>query len=649
MTTIFEGGNVFKNPQGQSLTQRIAQADIAPTVTWLEQVTGLDLTSDKDTNGMPLRWLGSTGKKATSGDLDLAVDTNEISKEELKSRIDAWLKQQGVTPDKTWTQKTGISVHFRTPIAGDADNGFVQTDFMFMPNLEWGAFHSSGGGSNSAFKGAHRNILIGSIAKTQNLKYTNTGLVVRDSNRPVTQDPDQAAELLLGAGRSRQDLESVESIYQSLARDPDRDAKLADFRGYLEREGLAEPTTIKETEVNFMARLRDRIVNQGMYQLIEADSLQEVEGGKAKGIEHLEDLVFRSGSAGIRKAIDIITAVGQDPKTTTVKWDGKPAIIFGRDPDGQFVLTDVAGFTAKGYDGLFTSPRALGQQMAARDASAESRGAQGNRVQQLLPIYSALWPNVQASVPKNFRGYFHGDLLYMETPPLEAGNYVFEPNTIQYRIPADSDIGRRIGNSTQGVAVHTYYDEPGGAKQPVSTALMSKLNTVPGLLLIEPVTAKQSVRPDPTMLKQLRQLVAKHGASIDNLFDPAELRALQITDLPRLCVDYINSIVADPSQVGFENLLPNFGEYLKKKVTPKKYNNIVEYLQSPRSNSTGISAAFTAFVLLHDIKTDLQRKLDLQHPGQEGWVFSTPAGVAKAVNRFDFSRANLQRNNPSVT
>jgi hypothetical protein len=73
----------------------------------------------------------------------------------------------------------------------------------------------------------------------------------------------------------------------------------------------------------------------------------------------------------------------------------------------------------------------------------------------------------------------------------------------------------------------------------------------------------------------------------------------------------------------------------------------VEYLQSPRSNTEGISAAFSAFVLLHDIKTDLQQGLDLQHPGQEGWVFSTPAGVAKAVNRFDFSRANRAKNNPA--
>jgi hypothetical protein len=61
-----------------------------------------------------------------------------------------------------------------------------------------------------------------------------------------------------------------------------------------------------------------------------------------------------------------------------------------------------------------------------------------------------------------------------------------------------------------------------------------------------------------------------------------------------------------------------------------------------------MSAAFTAFLLLHNIKEDLQAKLDLQHPGQEGWVFATPAGTAKAVNRFKFSRDNRRVNNPDL-
>jgi hypothetical protein len=61
-----------------------------------------------------------------------------------------------------------------------------------------------------------------------------------------------------------------------------------------------------------------------------------------------------------------------------------------------------------------------------------------------------------------------------------------------------------------------------------------------------------------------------------------------------------------------------------------------------------MAAAFTAWVLLHDIKMDLLQQLDLQHPGQEGWVMATPGGMAKAVNRLagGFTAANRAVNNP---
>jgi hypothetical protein len=640
MIKLIEGGNVFKDADGTPLTQRINQADVPATIKWVEKVTGIKFP--------PERWLGSTGRKATSGDLDLAVDINQISKEDLAALLTQFVQKNKQDP-RTFVKKGG-EVHLRTPIAGNVKNGFVQTDFMFFPNLDWGTFYY-GGAENSAYKGMNRNVLMSSIAKQAGLKVGANGMFSRTTNQLVDggMDPDYVAQVLLGPRATRDNLRNVESIYSALARDPRRDAKLADFREYLSREGLEEPTLKEASDVSFMARLRDRIVNQGMYKLIEDTMLteDEVKGGKAKGIEHLEDLVFRKGSRGIREALAIVAAVGQDPSTTTVKWDGKPAIIFGRKADGTFILTDVAGFTAKGYDGLFSSPQKIAQQMAARDAAAAAKGNAATRTQQLTPIYAQLWPKLEASLPKNFRGYIQGDLLYMSTPTLEAGNYVFMPNTIEYRIPAASEVGRRIGASEEGVAVHTYYDEPGAPKQPVTPGLMGKLKSVPGLLLIEPVIPQKPVKPQSTKIKALKQLLSQHGAQIDQLFNPAELRQLQITDLPALCVDYINSIVANPNVTGFENLLSGFGAYLQNKVSPRKYNNIVEYLQSPRSNTEGISAAFSAFVLLHDIKTDLQQGLDLQHPGQEGWVFSTPAGVAKAVNRFDFSRANRAKNNPA--
>ena len=71
---LFEGGNVFKDAQGQSLTTRISRENVVPTVQWLEQLTGLNLVDNM---------LGSTGRKETSGDLDLAIDAGKISKEVL--------------------------------------------------------------------------------------------------------------------------------------------------------------------------------------------------------------------------------------------------------------------------------------------------------------------------------------------------------------------------------------------------------------------------------------------------------------------------------------------------------------------------------------------------------------------------------------
>jgi hypothetical protein len=639
---LLEGGNVFKDADGKPLTGRINQSDVAQTIAWIEMVTGLDFPRD--------RWLGSTGKKPTSGDLDMAVDLNEISKEQLAAKLTQLVQSHGEDP-RSWVKKSG-EVHFRTPINGNPENGYVQTDFMFFPNLDWGQFYY-GGSEDSAYKGMNRNVLMSSIAKQQGLKVGANGMFSRTTNQLVDggMDPDYVAKTLLGPKATRENLKNVESIYASLARDKDRDAKLADFREYLGREGLQEPGAVNEnTEVHFLAKLRDRIVNQGMQPLIEAEKtnpyqIYEAEepgvGGRAKGIEHLEDLVFRKGSKGVDEALTIIQHAAEAPqKTTSVKWDGKPAVIFGRKPDtGEFVLTDGSGFEAKGYDGLATSPKMMAQIQSTR------KGERGELVQ----LYADLWPQLEAATPTNFRGYVKGDLLYYPQQPWEeqAGNLVFKPNTVQYRIPAKSALGQRIRNSTTGIAMHTMYADQGEPKQPLSRV---SFNEVPGLLLIEPIYGKGIVPQDPaqakgldTLIKQIKQIRRSKGAAIDILFNPAELRAMQITDLAKLCVDYINYRIGSGN---FDNLLGGFGEWLQTKVTPRKFANIVEYLKSPASNTEGLAAAFTLFILLHDLKLEILRNLDLKDPGHEGWVMATPAGYAKAVNRFDFTARNRQQNNP---
>ena len=617
-----EGGNVFKDASGRILTQRINQADVAPTLAWLDQMLpGLDLQNNT---------LGSTGRKPTSGDLDLAVDANQVTKEQLSTRLTQWCQSHGFKPED-YIKKSGISVHFKTPIKGNPNSGYVQSDFMFLTNVPFSKFVLSAA-PDSEYSGSARNVLMNSIAKSMGYKLNqNAGIADRATNKVISDDPDRIARLLLNKQATSKDLHSVETIVAALERDPKRDAKLADAREHFAKVGVPfmesdEPIYTEYNEVNFLGRLRDRIVNQGMAVI--------VEGAKDARIEHLEDLVFEKGTRGIRDAVEIMRHAAEDTRgTTTVKWDGKPAIVFGRKPDGTFVLTDKSGFGAKGYDGLATSPEHIARMMAMRS---------GDRTE-LIGLYQKLFPLLRAATPENMRGFVQGDLLYTNTPPEEAGAYVFRPNFVEYKIPASSKLGQRIGRSEVGVAVHTRYRDVDAAPEAIKQVT---LNEVPGLLLIEPsVKDIRNVELNAGLVKQLSQIVSSQGTAIDSLFNPADLRAAGITDLPQLCKRYINSRITS----NYDNLLHGFGDWLKTNVTPRKFNNIVEYLQSPRTNMAGITAAFTAFLLLHDIKTDMLAQLDRQQPGQEGWVLATPAGRAKLVNRFGFSAGNRALNNPDQT
>jgi hypothetical protein len=620
MKQIFEGGNVFKDADGRPVTQRINQTDVKSTLAWLEElVPGLDLQNNT---------LGSTGIKTTSGDLDIAVDSQQVTKEQMVAQLTRWAQSHGFKPEE-WVRKSGTAVHFKTPINGRPDSGFVQTDFMFLNNVPWSKFVLGAMPADSKYKGRERNVLMNSIAKSMGYKLNQiAGIADRNTNEIITDDPDAVAKMLLNKTATRQDLASVETILQALSTDSQREQKLADFREHMKREGLPflESAELYQpvSDTYFLARLRDRIVNQGMQPIMEAANPR---------IEHIEDLVFERGTRGVREALDIIMHAAEDTrKTTTVKWDGKPAIIWGRKPTGEFVLTDKSGFTAKGYDGLATSPDQIARIMTQRG------GERGG----LIAIYQKLFPMLRAATPENFKGYVQGDLLYTETPPEEAGAYVFKPNFVEYKIPAASKLGERIGTSEVGIAAHTRYRAPDAPAEAIHHV---NLEPVPGLLVIEPTVKDiKNVVPNKKLIQQLKQVVNASAAAIDGLFNPTELRAAQLSDLPQLCKRYINSRIT----TNYDNLLPDFGAWLKTNVTPRKFANIIEYLQSPRSNMDGITAAFTAFLLLHEIKTDMLEQLDRQQPGQEGWVLATPAGRAKLVNRFGFSAGNRILNNPNL-
>jgi hypothetical protein len=626
---INEGGNVFKDSAGIPLTQRIVQADVMPTVQWLENLTGLDLTAEKDSrDGQPTKWLGSTGRKADSGDLDLSVDAGEMSKDQLTTVLTNWARQQGVDPAR-YVKKSGSAVHFFTAIGGNPDNGFVQTDFMFSNKPKWTQFVLSND-PRSQYKGALRNIMLNSMAKAMGYKLNqNDGIMDRTTNELITDDPAKVAQMLLSPNATVSDLYSVESILKALEADPKKEAKIADFRAHLEREGKtldesADPYQ-EYTEVSVMARLRDRIVNLGMQVIVEGVR-----------IEHPEDMIFdQRPSAGLKQALNGIVAAAERPQETTVKWDGKPAIIFGRKPSGEFVLTDKSGFLAKGYDGLATSPEHIAKIMAQR----------GGERGELIAVYQRLFPLLRRAVPQDFRGYIQGDLLYSSTPQRIGNQWVFQPNTVKYSVPVDSDLGKKIADSTAAVAIHTSLSAPGAPAEPIRAAALADS---PGLLILDPsLKDPRQIKLDAKTVADANRLLTQYGAAMDRLFDPAELRARKISNFPALIKTYINTRVRSGS---YDNLVSGFGSWIQQR-EPAKAPRIFEWATE---NKAAVAALFQAFIEVSGLKNQLVRQLDAQaqavqasindEPGHEGYV----GQGMKFVDRMRFSSANFAKNNPEL-
>jgi len=262
-----EGGNVFKTEQGP-LTQRIPTSSVRPTVDAIEKITGLEFVDDD--------LLGTTGKKSdpdgtfeknSSGDLDLNTDLNKISKEDLKAKLVAWCKKQGIPDDqimnmskKDMIAKTGDKnsvpftggyihdagdqVHFRMPIGGG--KGFVQTDFMMTtdPDFQRGAKR----GGTAAYSGKDRAILISSIARGRGYKFSPKFGVV-DPNKGdevVANNWNDIAKLLLGQSATEKDTHTVESIIAFIRKDPKFDELVANWKEYIEKEGKSMPTESAE-------------------------------------------------------------------------------------------------------------------------------------------------------------------------------------------------------------------------------------------------------------------------------------------------------------------------------------------------------------------------------------------------------------------
>ena len=178
-----------------------------------------------------------------------------------------------------------------------------------------------------------------------------------------------------------------------------------------------------------------------------SEMLLEDKGGKNLHLEHLEDEIINYGVDGGRAAInflrslrDMLAGNSRSSVNMTVKWDGAPAIFAGTDPeDDKFFVAKKSEFNV--------SPKLY---KTNAEIDADLSGDLNAKFKVALAEFSKLGIN----------GVLQGDLMYtdLDNNVIDGKKYyTFQPNTIVYAVPVDSDLGKIMKTSKIGVVWHTTY------------------------------------------------------------------------------------------------------------------------------------------------------------------------------------------------
>ena len=176
--------------------------------------------------------------------------------------------------------------------------------------------------------------------------------------------------------------------------------------------------------------------------------LLEDKSGKNLHLEHLEDEIINFGVGGARGAINflqelrnMLSGKSSGSVNMTVKWDGAPAIFTGIDPaDGKFFVAKKSVFNINPK--LYKSNKEIDDDVS---------GALNEKFKTAFAELSKL----------GIKNVLQGDLMFtndINKEKIDGESYLtFQPNTIVYATPVDSELGRQISSAKIGIVFHTTY------------------------------------------------------------------------------------------------------------------------------------------------------------------------------------------------
>ena len=369
-------------------------------------------------------------------------------------------------------------------------------------------------------------------------------------------------------------------------------------------------------------------------RLYEIESNPKPKVGRA--LQHAEDLVIIDGSAGALRALGQLAALANDSSDITIKWDGSPAIYFGRNESGKFVLTDKSGFQAKGYDGKVTRADELERMLLSRGKEVDDSR------KRFAASMASLWDMFEEIVDPSFRGYIFGDLLYTNPPSKDRnGDYTFTPNTVTYHIPEETELGKRIAPTMAGIVVHHFLSLD-GKESPIRGPIKG-IDTDKKVLVVGPTSVTGIPKVNTTAISTAQKFVSTNAQIIDALLDDTKLAENKLSDFKAILYKFVNQQVHTRD---LSNLNKKFDRWLSSSSIsdPKK----IKIATLRKEQSTAFSAIFTALEMIMKIKDDVIDQLDTVspirssiagQPGGEGYV----KGDIKLVPRTKFTAANIEK------
>jgi len=391
----------------------------------------------------------------------------------------------------------------------------------------------------------------------------------------------------------------------------------------------------------------------------------EAAEGKNTHLEHIEDLVFLQGASGAQSALQYINSVrdmleegGTVNSSVTVKWDGAPAIFVGTDPaDGKFFV---------GTKGVFSKTGKLVKSTADLDKYGYSGGLRDK-----LALALKLLPSL------GIQGVLQGDMMYtksdLETADIDGeSSWVFQPNTIAYAVPKDSELGKRIAASQMGIIFHTTYTGDSMENMQASFgANVSELNKTSAVWFDDATYKDLSGQASLTQQENKQILQGLNAAA--GALKTADFAAVS-GDYKALMMQYVNARIRrgdtqiDDAQSFATDFTQWYNDYIQKEIAKlknqdsespavkKRTDKIEAQNKFVSDNMTGIASALAVYKDIIALKNMLISKLNkvdsvksllrtdtgytVTNP--EGFVaIGTDSGAVKLVDRMEFSKNNF--------